>query len=79
MAGAGNVLGDEEDVSIPIAERARAEDAKLRKLFHLMDTEGVVNEFSCGASAICCTCSEACPPPYLAASDPGLEPVYGRY
>ncbi len=48
MAGAANVLGDEENDDIPIVERARAEDAKLRKMFKLMEDEGVVNEFVCG-------------------------------
>lgn len=54
MAGAAEVLGDDEEADIPIVERARAEDAKLRKMFKLMEDEGVVNEFVCGASACVC-------------------------
>ena len=50
-AAATQVLGDDDQDDIPIVERARAEDAKLRKLFSLMEDEGVVNEFVCGASA----------------------------
>ena len=70
MAGAGNVLGDDDDPTIPVAERARAEDAKLRKMFSIMENEGVVNEFSCGASATYCNCSSRCPPPHPAVAYP---------
>ena len=66
MAGAAEVLGDEEEADIPIVERARAEDAKVRKLFKLMEDEGVVNEFVCGAYAQCLCCGLAicvCPAP----------------
>ena len=61
MAGAAEVLGDDEEADIPIVERARAEDAKLRKMFKLMEDEGVVNEFVCGASAICLYCESSAP------------------
>ena len=39
FGAAAQVLGDDEDDNIPLVERARAEDAKLRKLFRLVDSE----------------------------------------
>ena len=39
FGAAAQVLGDDEDDNIPLVDRARAEDAKLRKLFRLVDSE----------------------------------------
>lgn len=39
LSTTAQALGDDEGAEVPLAERAQAEDAELRKLFHISDKE----------------------------------------